>query len=131
MGPVKLLLDSHALLWWLFDDPQLSKRARAAIIDPDSQVLVSSASAWEIATKHRLGKLPKAGDVADRLPWYLRESRFAELPISIDHALAAGRLPGPHKDPFDRILIAQALAEKLPAVTTDPVFRDYGVRVLW
>ncbi len=131
MAAVRILLDTHALLWWLFDDPKLSRAARRAIADPETEALVSSASAWEIATKHRLGKLPEAGDVATRLPAYLRAGRFGELPISLAHALQAGRLPGPHRDPFDRMLIAQATAEGLPVVTNDPVFSGYGAQVLW
>jgi PIN domain nuclease of toxin-antitoxin system len=129
-GGNRLPLDTHALLWWLFDDPKLSGSARAAISDRDRAALVSSASAWEIATKYRLGRLPEARDVAARLPHYLRRAGFTVLPISLDHALAAGALPGPHKDPFDRMLIAQAHLEDVPVVTTDPVFRDYGVPVI-
>jgi PIN domain nuclease of toxin-antitoxin system len=126
-----LLLDTHALLWWLFDDARLPRAARELIGDPDQDVLVSSASAWEIATKHRLGKLPEAGDVPERFDEYVRKARFRELPITTAHALAAGRLPGPHKDPFDRMLIAQSLAEDAPVVTADPVFGTYGARVVW
>jgi PIN domain nuclease of toxin-antitoxin system len=126
-----VLLDTHALLWWLFDDPKLSVAARAAIADPDNEVLVSAASAWEIATKARLGKLPEAGDVPTELPSYLRKSRFAVLPITAEHALAAGHLPGPHRDPFDRMLIAQARLEQVPVVTVDPVFGGYAVPVVW
>ena len=103
---------------------------REAIAGPDGAVLVSSASAWEIATKHRLGRLPEARDVAARLPHYLRRAGFTVLPIALDHALAAGALPGQHKDPFDRMLIAQARLEDVPVATTDPVFRDYGVPVI-
>lgn len=128
---MRLLLDTHALLWWLFDDPRLSDRARQAIADVGNDVLVSSASAWEIAIKHRLGRLPAAGDVADRLPDYLRQAQFSVLPITLDHALRAGALPGPHKDPFDRMLIAQAQIEGLPVATTNPAFQNYGVGVLW
>ena len=131
MAAIRILLDTHALLWWLFDDPKLSRRARKAIADPATEPLVSSASAWEIAIKHRIGKLPEAGDIAARLPAYLRAARFSELPVSVEHALQAGRLPGPHRDPFDRMLIAQAATEELRVVTNDPVFRDYGARVLW
>lgn len=131
MAAVRVLLDTHALLWWLFDDPKLSRKARRTIADPDTEALVSSASAWEIATKHRLGKLAEAGDVATRLPAYLRAARFLELPISIDHALRAGQLPDPHRDPFDRMLIAQATIENLRIITNDPIFRDYGAPVLW
>ncbi|MFZ1426150.1 MAG: type II toxin-antitoxin system VapC family toxin [Geminicoccaceae bacterium] len=128
---MRLLLDTHALIWWLFDDPKLSTPARRAISDVDNEMLVSSASAWEIATKHRRGKLPEAGDLVQRFEHYIAAARFAELPITAAHALAAGRLPGPHKDPFDRVLIAQARLEKLTVVTIDPVFADYGAEVLW
>ncbi len=126
-----LLLDTHTLLWWLFGDPKLSSKARTAIEKSDQRVWVSSASAWEIATKVRIGKLPEIGDVAVKLPVYLRRERFEVLPISLDHALAAGTLPGPHKDPFDRMLIAQARIEKLRVISIDPVFKQYGVPVLW
>jgi len=128
---VKLLLDTHALLWWLFDDPKLSNTATTTIADPENDILVSAASAWEISTKHRVGKLPEAGDVVTRLPKYIREARFLPLEITIDHALAAGRLPGPHRDPFDRMLIAQAHIENLPIVTNDKVFEDYSSSVIW
>jgi PIN domain nuclease of toxin-antitoxin system len=128
---VNLLLDTHVLLWWLFDDPRLVDSCRKAIADPDNPILVSTASAWEISTKHRLGKLPEASDVATDLLRYLRAARFTPLPISMEHALAAGALPGPHRDPFDRMLIAQARLEGLRVATADPVFREYGVSVLW
>jgi len=128
---MNLLLDTHALLWWLFDDPKLSAKARTAIEKFDQRILVSSASAWEIATKVRIGKLPEVGDIADKLPAYLRRERFEVLPIALEHALAAGALPGPHKDPFDRMLIAQAKMENLRVASIDPVFKQYGVPTLW
>ncbi|MCL5966453.1 MAG: type II toxin-antitoxin system VapC family toxin [Deltaproteobacteria bacterium] len=128
---MKVLLDTHALLWWLFDDPGMSKVARDVIADPGNTILVSSASAWEIATKHRLGKLPEAGEAATNLGGLLRKARMTELPISVDHALAAGALPRPPRDPFDRMLIAQARLEGLPVVTLDPIFGDYRVPVVW
>jgi len=131
MATLKFLLDTHALLWWLFDDPKLSAAARDVIANPTHEVLVSSASAWEISTKHRLGRLPEAGDVATRLPYYIRKSKFTVLPISLEHAMAAGSLPGPHKDPFDRMLIAKAQIENLTVVTSDPIFKDYAVSVIW
>ena len=131
MAAIRLLLDTHALLWWLFDDPELSSAARSAIADPQNMIVVSAASAWEITTKHRLGRLPEAGDVPVHLPLYLNSARFVVLSISLEHAMAAGALPGPHKDPFDRMLVAQARIEDLAVATTDPVFRDYGVAVIW
>lgn len=132
MGKMKdFLLDTHALLWWLFDDPRLSDAARINIAAPEHKIWVSAATAWEIATKARLGKLPEAGDVAEKLPVYLRRARFLELPVTVAHSLKAGGLPGPHRDPFDRMLIAQSFLSGFPVVTLDPVFCDYGVGTLW
>jgi PIN domain nuclease of toxin-antitoxin system len=128
---MRVLLDTHALLWWLFDDTSLSKAARDAIRDPGNAVLVSAASAWEIATKRRLGKLPDAGEAAENLPALLRSSRMEPLAITVEHALAACALPGPHRDPFDRMLIAQSRLEDLPVVTSDPVFGRYSIRTVW
>ncbi len=126
-----LLLDTHALLWWWFDDKQLSTPARAAIAEPRNRIWVSAASGWEIATKHRLGKLPEAAEIVVRFSRYLRQARFIELPISIEHSLKAGALPGPHRDPFDRMLIAQHFVTRYPVVTRDAVFRDYGAAIVW
>lgn len=128
---MRVLLDTHALLWWLFDDPRLSVRARAIIADPDNIVMMSSASAWEIATKYRLGKLPEAGEAVHQLPELLERAQISVLPVSVAHALKAGLLPGPHRDPFDRMLIAQAAYEDLPLVTLDPAFVDYAVELIW
>jgi PIN domain nuclease of toxin-antitoxin system len=126
-----LLLDTHALLWWLLDSPELSAIAREAIAAPGQRVLVSAATAWELGTKLRIGKLPEAEDIVVNLAAYLRKQRFEALAISLDHALAAGQLPGPYRDPFDRMLIAQARIERADVVTVDPVFRDYGAAVVW
>ena len=93
--------------------------------------MVSAASAWEISTKHRLGKLPDAGEAVGNLPALLRSARMETLPITVEHALAAGALPGPHRDPFDRMLIAQSRLEDLPVVTADPVFGRYSARTVW
>jgi PIN domain nuclease of toxin-antitoxin system len=128
---MRYLLDTHTLLWWIFDDPKLSTTARETIAEPDHEIVVSAASAWEIATKHRIGKLPEAGDIVQQLPVYLRRTRFTELDISVEHALFAGNLPGPHRDPFDRMLIAQARTLNMILITTDPVFHDYGIQVFW
>ena len=114
-----------------FDDPQLSKKAREAIRKPDNEVFVSSASAWEISTKYRLGRLPEAEEAARNLPTLLRRARFESLPISLEHALAAGMLEGHHRDPFDRMLIAQAAMEHMPVVTRDQEFKKHRVRVIW
>ncbi len=128
---MRVLLDTHVLLWWLFDDPALSKRARDIIADPDNDVLVSSVAGWEISTKHRLGKLPEAEEAVTDLATLLRRARMEVLPITLEHALAAGALPGPHRDPFDRMLMAQSRLEKLPLLSSDRVFKQYKVRTLW
>lgn len=131
MGALKLLLDTQALIWWLDDDRRLSRVARARIADARNTIYVSSASAWELATNVRLGKLQDPGGAVPRLPRVLAERRMVDLPISVAHAVLAGGLPGPHRDPFDRMLIAQSRIEGLPLVTNDPVFPHYDVPVVW
>lgn len=126
-----LLLDTHALLWWLDGDARLSAPARAAMEDPAQAVLVSAASAWEIATEHRLGKLPGAAAVAWDVRGCVIAQGFAELPITLSDAERAGRLGGPHRDPFDRMLIAQALGHGLLLVSNETLFDGYGVARLW
>jgi PIN domain nuclease of toxin-antitoxin system len=128
---VRVLLDTHTLLWWLDGDRRLSRRARNLIADDSNAVLVSAASAWEISTKVRLGKLPGATQVAAELITILRQQNFEPLPMAITHALRAGSLPGPHRDPFDRMLIAQAQAEDLALVSNERVFDAYGARRIW
>jgi len=125
------LLDTHVLLWWLFDDPKLSDPAREIIRAPEHIIIVSSASGWEIATKGRLGKLPHAGDITENLPSLLQKARIKVLSITMAHALAAGALPGPHRDPFDRMLIAQGQIEQLPIVTSDRAFKKYPIKLIW
>jgi len=126
-----LLLDTHSLLWWAAGESKLSRRARAAIGDAANTVLVSAASAWEIATKHRLGKLEHAGPLLDGLLDFLMDQKFVELGIDIRHAQRAAALPDFHRDPFDRILVAQAQIENLVLVTNEALFDRYGVRRLW
>ena len=118
----------HALLWWLSDDLRLSKPARRAIANPANQLTVSAAVGYEIAYKQNFGRLPAFPEI---LPDRLRREGIGTLPISLDHALTAAALPGPHRDPWDRIMMAQARAEDCRVVTVDPVFSDYGVPVLW
>lgn len=125
-----LLLDTHALLWWLAGDKHLSPAARRAIADVDNATMVSAASAWEIATKHRLGKLD-ASSLVGQLGAILASQQFEALDVTIDHAERAGMLPGEHRDPFDRMLAAQAQAEKLVIVSNDEVFDRYGVARKW
>jgi PIN domain nuclease of toxin-antitoxin system len=128
---LRLLLDTHCLLWWLFDDPRLSRRARELLGDPENEVLVSSACAWEIATKHRLGKLRGVEVLARDMEGWVRRAGFRELGIRILHAQKAGRWPQAHRDPFDRMLAAQSAVEDVPLVSVDPVFESFGIRVIW
>ena len=126
---MRLLLDTHALVWWLTNNPRLSSAARVAVAAPSNVVYVSSCSGYEIAYKHQRGRLAVA--LPHPLADLVRRQRFAMLPVTVEHAEAAGRLPGPHRDPWDRLLIAQAQIEALAIVTVDQVFAIYGVPVLW
>jgi len=124
---VTLLLDTHALLWWLADDPALTPPARTAIRTAETLVFVSAATAWEISIKQALGKLEAPNDLVAALV----ANRFQPLTITVAHALAAGRLPRHHDDPFDRMLIAQAQHAQLTIVTHDPKCHLYDVAILW
>ncbi|MBV8629616.1 MAG: type II toxin-antitoxin system VapC family toxin [Silvibacterium sp.] len=128
---LKLLLDTHALLWWILDTKELSRKARTAITSFDNEIFVSAATAWEIATKSRIGKLPAADPFVHSMTESLDKLGFRELAISIDHAQRAGLLPGQHRDPFDRLLIAQAQAENLILISNESIFDDYRVQRLW
>lgn len=128
---MRLLLDTHAFLWWLDGDTQLPDVARSAIGCLDNDVYVSAASAWEIATKVRIGKLPGAVEVAERLGSIVAEQGFLTLPITLAHARHAGLLPGEHRDPFDRMLIAQSLLEGFILVSNETLFDQFGVERLW
>lgn len=128
---MRLLLDTHALLWWLAGDAQLSPAAREAIGNPAHEVFVSAASAWEVATKHRLGKLPGAGPLVVDFAREVRRQGFQPLPITLEHGQVAGQLPGPHRDPFDRMLVAQAREEKLAVVSNDAALGAFGVPLVW
>ena len=128
---MRLLLDTHAFLWWLEGNPRLSITAQSAIGDLTNTILVSAASAWEITTKHRIGKLPGAAVVAQDVPGCLATQGFEALPITLGDAAWAGNLVGEHRDPFDRILIAQALTHNLTLASIEKIFDAYGVRRLW
>lgn len=126
-----LLLDTHALLWWLSADRAMPDSARELIAHKGNTVMVSAASAWEIATKVRLGKLRGAVQIVEEFSTYLANERFVGLSVTIQHGIRAGSLPGPHRDPFDRMLIAQALEENLRIVSNEQIFESYGVSRLW
>jgi len=128
---MKALLDTHTLLWWLDGDEQLSATAREWINEASHSILVSAASAWEIATKVRIGKLPGAVEVAAQFHECLMSQGFTPLDISTEHALRAGSLPGPHRDPFDRMLIAQAQSLNVPLISNERIFDNYGIRRIW
>ena len=123
----RLLVDTHALLWWLTDNPALPATARATIADSSSELLVSTASLWEIAIKRSIGKLRVSEDLPDKVA----KRGFTWLPVRAEHVWAVRALPQHHRDPFDRLLVAQALTERMPVVTADARFAAYGVEVRW
>ena len=128
---MRVLLDTHAFLWWLYGDSRISARARTLLNRSDTEVFVSAASAWEVTTKARLGRLPFAPDVtADVLGAVLGQG-FRPLDITTIHAQRAGALPDHHHDPWDRMLIAQAQSEGLALVTNETLFDEYGVPRVW
>jgi PIN domain nuclease of toxin-antitoxin system len=122
---VRLLLDTHVVLWWLTDDATLSDEIKT-MLDHEPDVYISPATIWEVTIKQAIGKMPAPAD----LPEQIRDSGFRELPIVARHAMAAGRLPPHHRDPFDRMLVAQAQVEELTLVTRDPEIQKYDVPVL-
>lgn len=128
---MRLLLDTHALLWWLDGDRRLPLKVRRAIASDSNSILVSAVSAWEITTKARLGKLPGATDVAADVAACVASQAFLPLDITMLHAQRAGRLPGAHRDPFDRMLIAQSQMEDVALVSDDEAFDGFDVRRFW
>lgn len=128
---MRLLLDTHAFLWWIDDAPQLSARARKAIMNERSECFLSMASCWELAIKTGSGKLRLSEPVERFIPEQLAMNGFRLLPIDFRHAARVETLPFHHRDPFDRLLIVQATIEKLTVVTADPAFSNYGVETLW
>lgn len=128
---MKYLFDTHALLWWWTDDSALTPRVRELIQDESNEFLVSAASAWEIATKHRLGKLDIGGEAVARFDELVTLDGFSHLPVSYLHALKAGGLLSEHRDPFDRMLAAQSLIEGVPLVTRDMAFDALGTSTIW
>jgi PIN domain nuclease of toxin-antitoxin system len=128
---MRVLLDTHTFLWWILDDPALSRRARQAIASSENECLLSAASGWEMAIKASIGKLELDGTVERFVPHHLAVNGFGELPVDVRHAAGVARLPFHHRDPFDRLLVSQALFEDLAIVSADPIFRRYGVKRIW
>lgn len=130
-GMNSVLIDTHVLLWWFQGEHQLPAPVRNLVADPSVRVLVSAASAWEIAIKFKAGKLDAAEAVVSRFRSVMEDSGFLELPVSTAHALRAGLLEFTHKDPFDRMLAAQAEIENLPILSNDKIFDKLSVRRIW
>jgi PIN domain nuclease of toxin-antitoxin system len=128
---VRLLLDTHAFLWWVTDDDRLSERAGELIADGANDVYFSAASAWEIAIKAGLGRIRLSEDARSLTPQQLERNAFQALPIHVTHAVAVIALPDLHRDPFDRMLVAQAMSEGLTIVSSDPELARYPVPVVW
>jgi len=125
-----MLLDTHIFLWWLFDDARLPVNTREYIQDIDNTVYVSAASVWEISTKFRLGKLPEASSVATNVPYWVEKAGFRALSVTIEHAQLAGSWNVSHRDPFDRMLAAQAKLEKMPLASIDSAMQDFLIEII-
>lgn len=128
---MNILLDTHAFLWWILDDPRLSEVARKHIGDGENILFWSAASSWEVAIKYKLGRLPLPEEPAIFLTEELRNNQIESLPIMDRHAFHAGNLPRHHNDPFDRMLISQAMTEDLALLSRDSLFEPYDVHVVW
>ena len=128
---MRALLDTHSFLWFMSGDEKLSSTARAILDDIENEVILSVASLWEIAIKASLGKISLERSFEDLIPQQLVSNEIGVLPIRLKHLAVLTDLPFRHRDPFDRLLIAQAMAEGLPILTRDPAFLDYPVQVLW
>jgi PIN domain nuclease of toxin-antitoxin system len=126
----RYLIDTHVLLWWIFDDPKLDQNIREIIQNPSNKIIVSSASAWEIATKYRIGKLPEAKELLENYDQIIQKARFSQLSITTAHALRAGSLPIQHRDPFERMIMAQGELEKIPVITYDSAFKTGLLEVI-
>ena len=126
-----LILDTHVLLWMLLADKRLGERQKQLLESRSNRIHVSSVSAFEIATKVRIGKLPEAREIARDFSRIYQDFDYRELAVTQAHGLRGGQLDGVHRDPFDRLLAAQSLVENVPLVTIDPVFRAFGVETVW
>lgn len=128
---MRLLLDTHAFLWWITDDPRLSEKGREIMGDGKNQLFLSAASGWEIAIKAKLGKLKVSDNLEHFIPEQVALNAIENLPIVLSHVLHVYTLPDYHRDPFDRLLISQAQLEGLPILTVDSQISQYPVKVLW
>jgi PIN domain nuclease of toxin-antitoxin system len=128
---MRALLDTHAFLWWVIDSPELSQSARSVIGDSTNELYLSAASGWEIAIKTKLGRLEIAGDPEKLIPEQMVLNAISGLPVQMSHALHVFQLPDLHRDPFDRILIAQARLEEIPIITRDSAISQYDVEIIW
>jgi PIN domain nuclease of toxin-antitoxin system len=128
---IRVLLDTHTFLWAILEPQALSKSAKEFIADPTTEVFVSSVTAWEIATKYRIGKLPDARIIVENYQDHLLTFAAEELAVKTNHALLAGSFQQAHRDPFDRLLVAQSILEGIPLVTNDGVFRNFPINALW
>lgn len=128
---MRVLVDTHAFVWWVIDSPRLSFRARELFVSEDNEICVSAVVAWELATKVRLGKWAEVLPIATDIVRVIADNDFAPLPVTIEHARIAGFFAGRHRDPFDRMLAAQSQVEGIPLVSADPVFRAFGTSLVW
>ncbi|MCB0080263.1 MAG: type II toxin-antitoxin system VapC family toxin [Caldilineaceae bacterium] len=128
---MRILLDTHAFLWWINNDPQLSAKARSHIEDVSNEIVFSTVSGWEIAIKSQIGKLTIASDLEQFIANQIAQNYFTILPIKLAHTLYIHKLPMHHRDPFDRILVAQSQLEALTILTVDPLIAQYSVATIW
>jgi len=128
---MRAILDTHAFLWWVIDSPELSQSARSVMGDSTNELYLSAASGWEIAIKTKLGRLEIAGDLEKLIPEQMVLNAISGLPVQMSHALHVFKLPDLHRDPFDRILIAQARLEEIPIITRDSAISQYDVETIW
>lgn len=128
---MRILLDTHAFLYWVLDSGRLSPAARKVFQDPGNELLWSAASSWEVSIKYALGRIELSKSPKELFPGLLRRQRIGSLPVEHSHAFRVAELPPHHRDPFDRLLIAQAQVERIPILSRDPAFRDYDVKTMW
>ena len=131
MGIVKYLLDTHAFLWWIGDDPSLSEKARSIISDEKNKIYLSAVSVWEIAIKSRAGRIEIREELEPFVTRHVRENAFLPLPITLLHSAKVQLLPNHHRDPFDQMLAAQGMVEEMPVITVDKMIESFGGRVVW